>query len=333
MLQAIRIQSAALLLATAISLCAQNGQVAGPVVGYVFDASAGSLRPILGIPGASTLGSPLRLGYMLTSAVVAPRQDSAFGVAADGSLHFFLLNAGAATEAGCTACPASAAAAIVYSPSGTAAALYASGRVQVLTGLPSAPVAGTALAVASVAVPSGVRAAASARSTPPPMALSDDGLYLLAGEGGSIDLFSASGGPVRLMETASRPMVAFAPGGHDAAVVDGRAGVVLIHDVGGAATQQPLAPAAAPTLRPSGLAFSADGTQVLVATAANGTVVSIGTASGTSATISCSCAPTGLASMGSVLRLNDLAGGPIWLYDNTGAQPRVVFVPALVPAQ
>jgi len=319
MRKAIR-RSAVLLLATALSLCAQTGQVAGPVVGYVFDHAAGSLRPILGIPGAAILGNPLPLGYSLTSAVVAPRQDSAFGVAADGSLHLFLLNAGGATETSCKACPASAGS-VVFNPSGTAAALYSAGRVQIVTGLPSSPAAGTTFT------------AASARGIAPSVALSDDGLYLLTGARGSVELFSPSGGPVRLMETTSLPLVAFAPGGHDAAIADSRAGVVLFHDVGGAATLQQLAPAGEPALRPSGLAFSSDGSYVFVAAAASGTVISIAIASGASATTSCACALTGLAPMGSVLRLNELTDGPIWLYDNGGASPRVVFVPALTPAQ
>ena len=33
-------------------LVGQQGRVGGPVAGYVFDRSARTLRPILGIPGA-----------------------------------------------------------------------------------------------------------------------------------------------------------------------------------------------------------------------------------------------------------------------------------------
>lgn len=81
-----------------VLLQAQQSRVEGPVSGYVFDSSAQVLRPIMGVPGASLFGSPLDFGFAISSAYAAPRQDAAFVVAADGSLHLFRLAAGAATE-------------------------------------------------------------------------------------------------------------------------------------------------------------------------------------------------------------------------------------------
>ena len=319
----------ALLIAAFVPLRAQTGQVAGPVVGFVFDRAASSLRPILGIPGASVLGNPLTLGYAVSSAAVAPRQDSAFAFAADGSLHFLRLNSGAATEANCPVCPSTAEAA-VFSPSGTAAALYAAGRVQIVTGLPGAPTAGATLAVGSMGE---TRVGAAHKSSAPPMALSDDGAWLLDSGRDSVEVLSANGGPRRLIATLGYAPVAFAPGGHDAAVADGKAGVVLFHDVSGQATQQQLAPSTAPVKRPTGVAFSSDGSHVFATAGPDGSVMSIEVASGTNTTIQCGCTPSGLVSMGAVLRLNELGAGPVWLVDNGGTQPRVVFVPALAAAQ
>jgi len=47
------------------------------VAGFVFDRGAQALRPLPGIPGASTVGGPISSGYQLTAAYVAPRLDSA----------------------------------------------------------------------------------------------------------------------------------------------------------------------------------------------------------------------------------------------------------------
>src|ERR1700686_4607126 len=83
---------------TALALQAQTSQISGPVSGYVFDGSARALRPILAIPGASLLGGPVNFGFDLTSACVAPRQDAAFVIAADQSVHLFRIDSGAVTE-------------------------------------------------------------------------------------------------------------------------------------------------------------------------------------------------------------------------------------------
>ena len=312
---------AILLAMSAVSLCGQPGQVDGPVIGFVFDGSVRALRPVLGIPGASTLGDRLDAGFELSWATVAPRQDAAVAIDSSGTLHLLRLGSGAA-EVRCAACPLTANAAI-FSPSGTAVALYAAGRVQIVTGLPDAPALG-----ANFEVGSGPRLARS-RPVAPPMALSDDGGWLLASTRDSVDLLGTNGGPRRLMATAAYALVAFAPGSHDAAVADVRGGaLVLFHDVAGASTQQPLATAG--DIRYSiALAFSADGSRLLLASAAEQSVAIVELASDTRSVAACDCAPSILAAMGSVVRLNEAGSGPLWLLDAAGAnEPRVVFVPA-----
>ena len=126
--------------------------------------------------------------------------------------------------------------------------------------------------------------------------------------------------------------MAFSPGTHTAAVADDRAGVLLFHDLSGGATRQRLM-AASPGRKPSGIAFFADGSHLIMATASGNTVVSIDLTSGTNTNLSCTCAPTEVVPMGAVLRLNEMGDGPLWLVDPGATQPRVVFVPALVAAQ
>jgi DNA-binding beta-propeller fold protein YncE len=303
---------------------AQTGSFTGPTTGYVFDGGTHALRPVLGIPGASTLGAPIdAAGYSLTAAYVAPRLDSFFGIAADGSTHWFAIISGAVTEktvAGTLGAPER----VVFSPSGTAAALYANGQAQIVTGLPSSPTVAGSIALNETSPRHGRRLA-------PAMAVSDDGAYVLAALNGSVQLAARNGVVRPVIQTGADAVFAFAAGGHDAAVAARGTGAVLIRDVPGAATQQILAGDGPSFNVPVGIAFSADGQRMFVASASEQSVATFDLA-GNRADISCSCSPTELTPMGGSFRLNELSGDPLWLLDG-GASPRVVFVPALRAAQ
>ncbi len=298
---------------------AQQGRVEGPIAGYVFDGQAQALRPVLGIPGASLLGDPVNLGTGLASAAVSPRLDSVIAVATDGTFHIYTLNAGTAAEVpanGITFVPER----IVFSPTGSAAALYGGGRIQVVTGLPGAPKPGNNFDVSAlVALPRG-------RGHQPltgSFAVADDGAYVLVSAGSGVHLLGAGAGK-QLM--ASRgAAVAFAPGTHDAAIA--AASVTLVKDVGGTAAQQLIA---ADGAGPStvGAAFSADGSKLFVAAAAGQGVTAFDLTAGTSSAIRCDCSPAGITGMGNVYRLNEMGSAPLWLLDPAASGPRIVFVPA-----
>jgi len=310
-------------------LSGQQSTVAGPVAGFVFDGSARVLRPIQGVPGASLLGGPVNFGFAPAAVYVSPRQDSAFVVGADGSLHLFRLNSGAVAEVGLGSL-AGVPQTVVFSPSGTAAALFALGKARVLTGLPNAP----ALA-ATVAVPgSGPVVVRPGRTSPArtpigTLAISDDGSYLLAVSGGSVRLLTSQGENRSLLLAEPDAFVAFAAGGHDAAVVDSTSGLTLIRDAAGAATPQALATPGGGLIDPVGLAFSQDAATLYVASATAQSVTAFNLAAGGSrSAIGCACTPSILVPMGRLFRLNDLGPGPLWLLDTGGGNPRTVFVPA-----
>src|ERR1043166_3804615 len=123
----IRVWPALTLICMAPRVYAQQVSVAGPLSGFVFDGSARALRPVRGVAGAATFGDPMDAGVSLASASGSPRQDSAFAKAADGATRFFTLNGGAAAEVAIDGLgPVER---VVYSPSGTAAAVYAAGGV------------------------------------------------------------------------------------------------------------------------------------------------------------------------------------------------------------
>ena len=296
---------------------AQQGRVGGPVAGYVFDSAAQALRPVLGIPGASVLGDPVNLGIGLTTAVVSPRLDSVVAVATDGTFHFFTLQGGTAGEVPVTA--ATVPERVAFSPAGTAVALYAAGRIQVLTGLPSAPVAGNSFDLSSVlAIPAGHGHQPLTGS----FAVSDDGADVLVSAGSGVHLFGA-GSPHQLV-AARGAAVAFAPGGHDAVIAG--VGVTMVKDVGGAATQEAIAANGAVPATVA-VAFSADSSKIYLASAVGQGVSAFDLNAGTHSLIPCNCTPVGISGMGNLFRLNEAGSAPLWLLDTTATGPRIVFVP------
>jgi len=202
-----------------------------------------------------------------------------------------------------------------------------------LTGLPNAPAL-----TASIAVP-GFGQIAPARTTGNPgsrpvhvpgqaFALSDDGLYLLTVFGGSARLLSVHGQNRGLLPAQAGALVAFAAGGHDAAVIDSVAGLTLIRDAAATAGTQVLAAPDEGLAGPAGLAFSQDGGTVYVASATARSVTAFNVAAASRTAIGCACTPSTLAPLGNLFRLTELTAAPLWLLDGNGANPRTVFVPA-----
>jgi DNA-binding beta-propeller fold protein YncE len=304
----------------AMAVYAQQQQVSSPVAGYVFDGVA--LRPVTGVMGGATLGDGLSFGLTASAAEVSPQLDSAIVTASDGSLHLFRLGGSGPAEVAWDGAPRGPAM-VVYSPSGTAAAIYASGRVKVVSGLPNAAVEAFAVAAGSAPVAAESRIATAA---PQAMAVSDDAAWLLAASAGRVRLLGASGSSAVLLEGARPIGVAFAPGGHAAAVLSG-AGPWLdeYSDIAAA----PVARIPAPGLTdPAGLAFSADGKLVLAAAPTSKSVTIFDIAAGTATTLRCDCAPTGVPRLGNLIRLTEAGAGPVWFVDLAARPSRIAFVPA-----
>ena len=199
-------------------VCRRRQPAFWSVSGYVFDGARREVRPILGIPGASTIGEALDFGFAVAAAYVAPRQDAALVTAADGTVHLFQIQSGSAVELVLNGF-ATAPERVVFSPSGTAAALYHSGSIEILNGLTHSPIVTTGFELTTAGVPKS-------------MALSDDGALLLLASGRSVELFASRANLGVLAGTAGPAAVTFAPGTHDAAVADPLgAGIVWFRDL------------------------------------------------------------------------------------------------------
>lgn len=315
---------------TAATLAAQQGSISGPLTGYVFDRGGKTLRPIRGIPGASLVGEALNPGFDLASADVSPRQDSAVLVAADGAVHAVRLRSGTMSALpidGIAGSPER----VVFSPSGSALAIYARGRLQVVTGLPDAPVrSGTVeLLPGSGAAVEALSTNRLRRNFDGSIAISDDGAYILASTGGGIQLLALTGANRKLMDARSGALVAFAPRSHDAAVADSAgAGLVWFHDVAGSSDARTVAATDGDIASPTALAFAPNGQRLFLARSMARSVTAFDLVAGTRKAIACSCAPAGLTAMGDLFRLNEPGAEPIWLLDVRTNEPQLLFVPA-----
>ena len=179
--------SALLGLALASGLCAQGEPdsrvLRGPVIGLVDDETAG-IRPILGIPGAATLGPALLARTGLASVALAPDHDYVLAILTEGRQVVIVSNLSTAPNAAVLDVPADPSR-IVFSPSGDAAALFYAdtARVAAITGLPGSPAISWTLDLAGM----------------------QGGLTALAiSDGGGAVLVAASGEPAPVWMAASK---------------------------------------------------------------------------------------------------------------------------------
>jgi len=232
-------------------------------------------------------------------------------LADDGTPHYFRLGSSAPTER--PVAELTPFFHIVYSPSGTAAAALSAGRIQVIKGLPDSPV--IAATISPRANPR-IR-----RLLPDALAVSDDGAYLLYAAGGPVELLAVAGDSRQVLDGAPGTLAAFAPGSHDAAVIQG-GNIHIFNDLAGAATRLTIDSPASPTA----LAFTRDARSLLIASAAGRSVTTLNLATAERSSLACECAPAILTPMGSVFRLNELGKDPLWLLDTASARG-LIFVP------
>jgi hypothetical protein len=302
-------RAACLTLLFASGLVAGEAGISAPALGYLYDPASHTLRAVGGIPGAALTGPALDTGAPIAGAAFSPGQG--YALAVDEQSHtarVLVLRTGAATPHPIEG-PARPVDRVVLSPTGSSAVLYdaAAGVLQVLTGLPEAPVVAREISL-------------SAAET---MAVSDDGCLLL------VSSSAASQPVVFLASSAARDVpvpgfvsaMSFRPQSHDVLVAaDGR--ITLIRDIATHATYQVFAQQPDSAVA---LGFSSDGRRFFAAYR-DGAIRTYDLASGESRATACACAPTGLFPMqgDSVFRLNELRSGPLFLFD--GASNRVVFV-------
>jgi hypothetical protein len=292
-------------------------------MGLVFDSSQSALRPIRGIPGAATLGDPVNPGFALASATVSPQQGYALALKADDS-SVVLVRPGGASAAIPGARPAPAL--VVFSPAGSAAALYDSsaGRVQILTGLPDAAAVQNDVDISALAGPVAALAVDDAGTS----------LFLAAGQTEAVSLYriATDGAPQFLASFRSVAALSLSGNGREALLADSAAGAVYaIRDLRGAGRMEMIASGRDGLGAPIAVESDSAGRIFVADQAGNLTIFDRGR--GSVSSLSCGCAPTGLFRLSgtATFRLTEPSDAPMWVLDASGADPRIVAIPPGAP--
>jgi hypothetical protein len=308
--------------AVTVAACAQ---VRGPFMGYL--PEDGALRPIYGIPAAGSVGDPLAIDRALSRIEVSPDQTRALALAADtGALTLLAPGTGSTAD---VQGAASGADRIVFSPSGTAAALWfsAAQRIQVVSGLSATPSVRDLDASFLGADPAG-------------FAVSDDGQWVAGAWSSSVYAFGPDGHMSVLPVEGPAEALCFFHGRADVAVITATQ-VVIVADIAGAAVPNVIwskpdePPPADPTTAPPvevavGFAVSFDNNRLSIA-GSLGHLFTFDLTAGISFGGDCACSPTGLFGMGgSLFRLTGLKDGAVKVFD--ASTNEVWFVPLAAPA-
>lgn len=318
--------------AAVLPLVAESS-ITGPSLGFVFDEEAQGIRRIAGLPGAAQLSEPLPLGVSLSLAKIAPGQEYALGLDADGRLlRIDLL--GTIPTMRAMATDLASVDTFVISPTGSAAAVYdrRNRQAQMLGGMLATPEARTAVELGGLP---GMLTA---------LAVADDAGSMLAatagrdGDGGLYRI-DASGAARSLGSVTRVTSIRFVRGRDSAVAADyGRNEVLLATGLseGGAVTT--LATARDGVRGPAAVAADVYRERAIVAMPAMGRVALLPLDGGAAQFFDCRCRPTEVSPLRgrSLYQLTEDLRQPVILLDASplaadGATlaPRAQFVPAL----
>lgn len=307
--QTIRLSLLSLLVA---GLASADLHIEGPLAGYSTDASRSHLRAIRGVPGAFTFSEVLPLPDGAGQIRLGPRQDYALAELANQGTAIVLLKDGAADVPMVIDGAMPSADWTAFSLSAGSVMLFSAGahRLQVLSGLPSAP--RVTLDLDSSTLP----------ETPILGAVNDDGSLVMVASAAALYHVNSSGAQLLLSAGDIRSLTILR-NGSDAAVAAGGA----IHVVRDAGTR-----VLATGLDGAGPIYpGTDGQSLYAAIPAASSIVSIDLASGEVRSFASSLAPDGLAALrnADTFLVSAADGAPGLIFYRDGADARLVYIPAV----
>lgn len=288
----------------------------GPSLGMLYDPSAGTLRPLLGFPGAAMLGPPLPLPPELAGVRTAPRGGYALAFEGAGGAVFEITPAGKRPLPGLEPAPDW----VAFSPSGSHAALYHSdsGMLELVSGLPQAP-----LRIASI----------DFSVLPGPMtalAVSDTGAVLAASAFGPdvAVVYSATRRRPATHVLSARRISAIAYLGATNAALAADAAANLVYRLNGASATV-IGGSAEGVSAPVALAATEDGRRAVVANSGKAPLLLLDLEGGPSRSLSCSCRTAVVEPLAgnAVFQLTAPGARTTWLLDLSTSEPRFFFVP------
>ena len=301
-------QPVCLLLLSAVLAAQTTTPIRGPLVGYVFDRGAG-LRPILGIPGAASIGEPIVANTGIATAAVSAERNYVLVIAGDDR-SLMLIDTGSA-ESRAIPDVAPGVDRVVLSPSASAALLYRKdlNRIDVIMGLPGN---------ASLAW------SADVTQEPLALAVADDGEEFITADASSVGRIARSGDRRHIAggDTAS---VAYRPQSREVLIAERSGRLLTVRE----SSDQVVLFTADRESFGDLIVVSSDRRRAYVASQSRIAIVPLNGASAD--IVECACSITTLDRMEgeSVFRLNELGSGPLWLLDGA----RIVFVPTAGGAQ
>lgn len=296
------------------SSAASNAVTNGAQLGLAWSAGDATLRPVMGVPGSAQFGASLVSAGSFANAAFSAQSQLALLV--DGKHNLYLLALPASQPTLVTqGMPANAA--IVFSPLGGSAAIYAPGAsaATVIGGLPLKPAisqvqAGMAIQAASISDAGTLALAAGASSAG--VAITT---ITAAGTKGTIATLTGFGG------------MAFLPASEDILLADSAANTLTrLHN----GAVQTLATAKDGLNQPLAVAASLDSHWAVTANHANGTLVRIDlTAATPTVRSTCTCSPSTLAPLNgnAVFELTAPGTATTWMIEADDQVPRVLFIP------
>jgi len=300
-------------------LTASKTAASGPLLGAWWDRSSNGLRTVYGVVGAAYQGAPSFNDDSFSSGAACMRQRIALLTTSSGSIYSVTLPQG---EPRAISSSGISKPIIVFSPSCTAALIYAPGTSAALLvqGLLSAP-SGT-----QVNLPAANSAAA----------LADSGSILIASPAAngstSIQLLAAGSGSLQPVNVLGKfGGMTFLPAADTALLADASASTVIeaSHITSGPSLAI-VAGAVDGISQPAAVGISADGHLAAVANNGGSSVIRLDL-SGKSAPVktTCQCSPTELEPLAGnfAFRLNEPGAGTVWAFDGNSTLPRVVFIP------
>jgi hypothetical protein len=294
-----------------------------PTLGHFFDLKTRGVRPILGTPGASSVGDVVHPGLSLSRAWVSPRQDFALGEReGDRDLWLIGLESQPVTVTVLTGI-GSGSDRVAMSPTGSAAALYFRSRhsILIISGRPVLPKVGPEIPLWSFS------------GAPSSLAVSDDGQLVLASaarqNGGGVFVLQPGTEPRLVVSAGEIHAMTFLRNSRDAVVADSAANELrLLNDVTGGAASQVLAGETDGILQPVTVEPSEDNQRVFVLNSGSSTVSTVDLAARTVSQLRIPGTVVGLSRLrGDVFQLTGSSMEPSLLLDATNVEPRVVFVP------
>ena len=305
----------------AVCTAAAQSSLTGPSLGLVYDGAEQVIRPILGIPGASTTGPHIDTGFTIANAAISPTQDFALAISTDGSLNLVTFSPTGPTiqRLNATAIPDR----IVMSPTGSAAILYfrTANAIQIVSGMPAAVQVGQRRDISELP------------QAPDTFAISDDATVVLAGVPTGGQLFAIptdnSAAP-SIAHVQHASALTFFAKSHDALIADDAASTITwLTDAAGQSS--PTWTFSDPALiKPDSVQAAPDHKTILAASATSGMLAIIDPSGTNKPTfLQCQCAPTELRPFkpAGIYQITEPSNGLLWILDSNPANPRPLFVP------